>query len=163
MTDSGVIAAQPQAQVLSNPSPVPSDESYQHIAENEFLTAEMSPLSTFSIDVDTASYGNLRRFLAKGALPPPDAIRIEEMINYFTYNYPAPKGDSPFTVHSEVAACPWQPQHRLVRIGIKGKEIARQERPTSNLVFLLDVSGSMQDENKLPLVQRSMKLPRAET
>ena len=158
MTDSGVIAAQPQAQVLSNPSPVPSDESYQHIAENEFLTAEMSPLSTFSIDVDTASYGNLRRFLAKGTLPPPDAIRIEEMINYFTYNYPAPKGDSPFTVHSEVAACPWQPQHRLVRIGIKGKEIARQERPASNLVFLLDVSGSMQDENKLPLVQRSMKL-----
>lgn len=134
-------------------------ETYDRIYENPFLSVQQNPLSTFSIDVDTASYTIVRRFLAQmNSLPPPDAVRIEELINYFSYDYAPPQDDKPFAVHSEVAACPWNADHRLVRIGLKGKEIQLDKRPVSNLVFLIDVSGSMQDENKLPLLKEGFRL-----
>ena len=133
-------------------------ESYAYVAENPFKRVADDALSTFSIDVDTASYSNIRRFLEDGSLPPPDAVRIEEMINYFGYAYTPPTGAQPFAVQSEVAACPWNPQARLVQIGIKGREIAAAAVPPRNLVFLLDVSGSMMVAEKLPLLQRSLKL-----
>ncbi len=134
-------------------------EAYDHIVDNPFLGAVENPLSTFSIDVDTASYSNVRRFLLEqNTLPPPGAVRIEEFINYFRYDYPQPKDDKPFSVTTEVASCPWAAEHRLVRIGLKGREIAADKRPPSNLVFLIDVSGSMEQPNKLPLVQESLKL-----
>lgn len=134
------------------------NEQYDEIVENPFLPADEYALSTFSIDVDTASYANVRRFLTNGQLPPRDAVRIEELINYFTYDDPQPKGNAPFSVNMEVAECPWTPGHHLLRIGLKGKEIARDKRPNSNLVFLLDVSGSMQAHNKLPLVKQAMQM-----
>ncbi|MBP87276.1 MAG: hypothetical protein CMJ64_11235 [Planctomycetaceae bacterium] len=128
------------------------------IVENSFVPVQQSPLSTFSIDVDTASYSKARMHLMQhGELPPEDAVRIEEMINYFDYSYSAPVGPHPFSVHVEVADAPWKPGHRLARIGLKGKELERQ-RPASNLVFLLDVSGSMDYANKLPLVKQGMRL-----
>ncbi|MHB1036989.1 MAG: vWA domain-containing protein [Pirellulales bacterium] len=133
-------------------------ESYDTIVENPFLAVAQEPLSTFSIDVDTASYANVRRFLMRGAAPPKGAVRIEEMVNYFSYQYAPPTGDVPFAVACEIAACPWNGEHRLARIGLKGKEIAQKQRPASNLVFLLDVSGSMADANKLPLLKEGMKL-----
>jgi Ca-activated chloride channel family protein len=136
----------------------PGDQ-YSRIVENEFLSATDRPLSTFSIDVDTASYANVRQFLLQGRqLPPPDAVRIEELVNYFDYEYAGPQDDTPFASHMEVGACPWQPKHRLLRIALKGKEVDYRERPNSNLVFLIDVSGSMQDSNKLPLCVAGMKL-----
>ena len=116
-------------------------------------------MSTFSIDVDTASYAKTRMYLLEhGQLPPTDAVRIEELVNYFVYHYAPPTDEHPFAVHVEVAQCPWTPGHRLVRIGIKGKEMPQQKRPPSNLVFLLDVSGSMDQPNKLPLLKRGMKM-----
>ncbi|WP_339748884.1 VWA domain-containing protein [uncultured Rubinisphaera sp.] len=133
-------------------------EAYDHIEENPFLLAKTNPLSTFSVDVDTASYANLRRYLNNDQLPTAGAVRIEELINYFEYNYPPPSGAEPFSVHVEVAQCPWAEGHQLAKIGLKGLEIEYQDRPLSNLVFLLDVSGSMQDANKLPLVKSAMKL-----
>jgi Ca-activated chloride channel family protein len=108
--------------------------------------------------VDTASYSIVRRFLNQRQLPPKDAVRIEEMINYFTYNYPSPKDGKPFSVNVEIAGCPWNSEYRLVRIGLKGREIARDKRPPSNLVFLVDVSGSMQPANKLPLLKECLKM-----
>ncbi|HXT58175.1 MAG TPA: VWA domain-containing protein [Pirellulales bacterium] len=135
-----------------------SAESYAAIVENPFVKVVDSPLSTFSIDVDTASYANVRRFLNSNSLPPPDAVRIEELINYFQYSYPQPEGDVPFSVNTEVAGCPWNAEHRLLRVGLKGREIAVERRPASNLVFLLDVSGSMNEPNKLPLVKEAMLL-----
>ena len=137
---------------------VASGESYAPIVESPFLKVVDSPLSTFGIDVDTASYANVRRFLNAGQLPPPDAVRIEELVNYFSYSYPQPEAGAPFSVNAEVAGCPWNAEHRLLKIGLKGREIARERRPASNLVFLLDVSGSMKDANKLPLVKESMLL-----
>ena len=135
------------------------NEAYALPPENAFEPVAAKPLSTFSIDVDTASYANIRRFLMQNnQLPPPAAVRIEELINYFRYDYPQPDGDVPFSVTTEVATAPWNSDHRLVRSGLKGKEIAKEKRPVSNLVFLLDVSGSMQDPNKLPLVRESMKM-----
>ena len=116
------------------------------------------PLSTFAIDVDTASYANVRRFLNEGRLPPPDAVRIEEMINYFPYEYSPPSGKTPFAVNMELAECPWQPEHRLLRVGLKGREVEPQKRGPSNLVFLLDVSGSMGEPDKLPLVKQAMRM-----
>ena len=133
-------------------------EAYRPIIENQFTSPIDQPLSTFGIDVDTASYSNVRRFLSQNQWPPPDAVRIEELVNYFTYAYPQPQGKDPFAVNVEVGACPWEIGHRLVRIGLKGREIAQNERPASNLVFLVDVSGSMQAENKLPLVKNSLTM-----
>jgi Ca-activated chloride channel family protein len=129
-------------------------EGYNPIDENPFQRPLSTPLSTFSIDVDTASYSNVRRFLSQGQLPPKDAVRIEELINYFPYDYPQPKGDEPFSVTTEVAAAAWNPKHKLVQIGLKGKEL--QTLQPSNLVFLVDVSGSMGYPNKLPLVKQSL-------
>jgi Ca-activated chloride channel family protein len=133
-------------------------ETYDHVVENAFLTAARNPLSTFSVDVDTASYSIVRRFLIGGQLPPPGAVRIEELVNYFRYDDPPPTGDMPFSVNLEVAECPWNKAHRLARIGLKGREFPHEDRPASNLVFLIDVSGSMAAPNKLPLVQAGLKL-----
>jgi Ca-activated chloride channel homolog len=133
-------------------------EGYDEIVENPFIRAKDNPLSTFSIDVDAASYSNMRRFITSGQLPPAGAVRIEEMINYFTYQYPQPANEDPFSVNMEVSSCPWNSKHQLVLIGMQGKKIATENLPPSNLVFLVDVSGSMWDVNKLPLVQASMKL-----
>lgn len=133
-------------------------EAFDVITDNAFLTARENPLSTFSIDVDTASYAIVRRFLNDNQRPPKGAVRIEELLNYFTYDYPPPQADAPFAATMEVATCPWATEHRLVRIGLKGREIARDKRPASNLVFLIDVSGSMQPENKLPLLKQSLGL-----
>jgi Ca-activated chloride channel family protein len=133
-------------------------ESYDEVVDNRFLHVSVNRLSTFSIDVDTASYSNVRRFLTSGAVPPKGAVRIEELLNYFAYRYAPPTDETPFAVHTEIATCPWQPAHRLVRIGLKGREIELDNRPSSNLVFLLDVSGSMDEPNKLPLLQQAMRL-----
>ncbi len=133
-------------------------EGYDNIIENRFMAAKDHPLSTFSIDVDAASYSNLRRFINNGQLPPADAVRIEELVNYFSYNYAQPTGEDPFAVYTEVAASPWNKKHQLVMVGLQGKKIAVENLPPSNLVFLIDVSGSMQDANKLPLVKASMNL-----
>ena len=133
-------------------------EEYNHIRENGFLPVASSPLSTFSIDVDKASYANVRRFLDQGSLPPADAVRLEEMINYFTYDLPEPRGEHPFSITTDVGAAPWAPEHRLVRVAIQGKRLRGERIPPSNLVFLIDVSGSMSDENKLPLVKRSLRM-----
>ena len=133
-------------------------ETYDRIYENSFLEASKKPLSTFSIDVDTASYSNMRRFLNQGQLPPKDAVRMEELINYFSYNYPSPTGADPFSVSTEISQAPWNPKHRLVHIGLVGKRIDHRELPPRNLVFLLDVSGSMTAQNKLPLLKKAMGL-----
>lgn len=134
-------------------------ETYDRIYENEFLGVKQNPLSTFSIDVDTASYSITRRFLNQGSTPPKDAVRIEELINYFQYDYAGPKeGTDPFAVHTEVSAAPWNPEHRLLHVGIQAKRIEQKDLPPRNLVFLLDVSGSMDEPNKLPLLKRSMRL-----
>jgi Ca-activated chloride channel homolog len=133
-------------------------ESYDKINENEFLDALQNPLSTFSIDVDVASYGNVRRFINSGSLPPIDAVRTEEFVNYFTYKYPEPAGKHPFSVSTELASVPWNPSHCLLMIGLQGKHISLEYLPPSNLVFLLDVSGSMEAANKLPLVKSAFRL-----
>ena len=133
-------------------------EGYDHITDNPFMKVNDNPLSTFSIDVDAASYSNVRRFISNGQLPPAGAVRIEELINYFSYDYPQPKGDDPFGVNMEYAACPWNDKHELVLVGLQGKKKPVEELPASNLVFLVDVSGSMGEPNKLPLVQSSLKL-----
>lgn len=135
--------------------------AYEHLTENPFLAAKDNPLSTFSVDVDTASYANVRRFIESGSLPPPDAVRVEELVNYFPYSYAPPAPDDqahPFAVHLEAASCPWNPQDRLVRIGIKARELARDKRPASNLVFLIDVSGSMEPPERLPLIKAAMRM-----
>ncbi len=133
-------------------------EDYDAIVENRFYEVTQNPLSTFSIDVDAASYSNMRRFIKNGQKPPKDAVRIEELVNYFDYEYPEPKGEHPFEVISEISECPWQPKHQLLHVGMQGKHIPTENLPASNLVFLIDVSGSMDMPNKLPLVQASIKL-----
>jgi len=134
-------------------------DRYGHLVENPFIAVKDDARSTFSIDVDTASYANVRRFLlSENRLPPPDAVRIEELVNYFDYGYQGPEDDVPFAAHIEITGCPWNPQHRLVRVGLKGREIQGEQRPASNLVFLLDVSGSMRSPDKLPLLKEGMKL-----
>ncbi|MBI9066524.1 MAG: von Willebrand factor type A domain-containing protein [Salinivirgaceae bacterium] len=139
-------------------APVHNTEGYTAIHENGFKDVKLNPLSTFSIDVDAASYSNLRRYINSGSLPPIDAVRIEEMINYFTYDYPQPEGDKPFSINTELAKCPWNEDNYLLHVGLQGKKIATDELPPSNLVFLLDVSGSMSDYNKLPLLKSSLSL-----
>lgn len=135
-----------------------SAEEYNGIVENGFRKVTENPLSTFSIDVDAASYSNMRRYLNRGELPPADAIRTEELVNYFSYNYAQPTGKDPVKITTEAGACPWNEQHRLVRIGLKAKEIPTENLPASNLVFLIDVSGSMYGPQRLGLVQSSLKL-----
>lgn len=132
-------------------------EGYSRIADNPFFDPKNAPLSTFSIDVDTASYSNMRRFLTQGQKPPVDSVRIEEMINYFGYNYPQPSGQ-PFSVTLERGPAPWNAEHELVLIGLQAKNITRENTPPRNLVFLIDVSGSMNTENKLPYVKRSLAM-----
>ncbi|MFW6287883.1 MAG: YfbK domain-containing protein [bacterium] len=133
-------------------------EEYSRIYENRFFNVLNNPLSTFSIDVDTASYTNIRRFLNQEQLPPKDSVRIEEMINYFDYNYQQPYDDKPFSITTEVANCPWNSQNMLVLVGIQGKETEIEEMPPNNLVFLIDVSGSMDAPNKLPLLKKALRL-----
>jgi Ca-activated chloride channel family protein len=130
-------------------------EEYSRIEDNRFLAALTNPLSTFSIDVDRASYSNVRRFLTQGQRPPADAVRIEELVNYFSYDYAEPEGRDPFTIAADAAPAPWNRRHQLVRIGIQGKRYQSREIPPSNLVFLIDVSGSMMSEDKLPLVKQA--------
>lgn len=133
-------------------------EEYDRIYENPFLTVTDNPLSTFSIDVDAASYANTRRFINTNQLPPPDAVRIEELINYFNYDYEQPTGEHPFAIYTELSECPWNKGHQLIHIGLKGKELDMDQLPPSNLVFLLDVSGSMDSPNKLGLLKSAFKL-----
>jgi len=135
-----------------------SGERYAEISENPFLEASRAPLSTFSIDVDTASYANVRRYLNNGQLPPKNAVRIEELINYFEYDYPQPVGDVPFSVATETAVCPWNTKHKIVQIGLQGKKVALDNTPPANLVFLLDVSGSMNSPDKLPLLKEGLRM-----
>ena len=141
------------------PAPDFNAESYDRIDEGGLRGVADHPLSTFSIDVDTASYSNVRRFLMDGSLPPADAVRIEELINYFRFDYPQPGGEDPFSITTELTSCPWNPKHRLALIGIRGRE-RDEDRPAGprNLVFLLDVSGSMQPPDKLPLVRNAMRM-----
>jgi len=135
-------------------------EAYEHVQDNPFKAVADHPLSTFSIDVDTASYANVRRMLNAGQLPPPGAVRIEEMVNYFDYSYlgPSDEDEHPFAAHVDLTDCPWNPTHHLMRVALKGREIAEDKRPAGNFVFLLDVSGSMKPANKLPLVKRAMTM-----
>jgi len=141
-----------------DPSRNYNTEEYANIDENIFHSPAYKPLSTFSIDVDAASYSNIRRFINYGQLPPKDAVRIEEMINYFNYDYPQPADENPFAIFSEVSQCPWNDQHQLVHIGLQGKNIDRSKLPASNLIFLVDVSGSMNSPEKLPLLKSAFKM-----
>lgn len=143
---------------LAPPAPDFNTEAYSRVYENSFRETLQHPLSTFSIDVDTASYANVRRFLTGGSLPPPDAVRVEEMINYFGYDYPAPAGKEPFSFSTALSEAPWHPGHQLLLIGLQGKKIPLEQLPPANLVLLIDVSGSMADDNKLPLLVKSFKL-----
>ena len=133
-------------------------EGYASVNENGFKNVKNAPLSTFSIDVDNASYSNIRRFINMGEIPPADAVRIEEMINYFKYDYPEPAGQHPFSVYTEIAVCPWNTRHQLLHVGLRGKNIDKSSLPPSNLVFLIDVSGSMNAPNKLPLLKSAFNL-----
>ena len=133
-------------------------EEYKRLQENNFQEVRTSPLSTFSIDVDTASYSNIRRFINSGGLPPVDAVRTEELLNYFTYEYPQPTGEHPVAVTTEIGDSPWNPERKLLLLGLQGKNIATENLPPSNLVFLIDVSGSMWSPNKLPLLKTAFKM-----
>jgi Ca-activated chloride channel family protein len=148
-----------QTYAAPEPGYIPHNtEGYTAIDENGFKDVLHNPLSTFSIDVDRASYSNVRRFLNMGQLPPIDAVRIEEMINYFNYDYPEPEGKHPFSVYTEISACPWNSSHQLLHVGLQGKSIDKSELPPSNLVLLIDVSGSMSAANKLPLLKQAFRM-----
>ncbi len=133
-------------------------EEYDRIYENRFKDAAQNPLSTFSIDVDTASYSNVRRFIRHNRMPPKDAVRIEEMINYFNYDYPQPDGEHPFSIETEISQCPWNTENKLIHIGLQGKNLDYHDLKPSNLVFLIDTSGSMASVNKLPLLKKALRL-----
>ena len=135
------------------PAPAPPGESYKPLAENNFVQALQAPVSTFSIDADGASYANVRRFLDNDQLPPAGAVRVEELLNYFRFDYPEPSGDAPLSFDGEISDCPWAEGHKLLRIGVKGRRIARAALPPSNFVLLIDVSGSMDEANKLYLLK----------
>ncbi len=135
-----------------------TNEDYDSFVENSFESPKSAPLSTFSIDVDNASYTNVRRFINNGQKVPKDAVRVEEMINFFKYNYPQPTNENPFSINTEYSDCPWNAKHKLLKIGLQGKVLPTDNLPNSNLVFLIDVSGSMNDQNKLPLLKQSMKI-----
>lgn len=138
--------------------PIQNTEQYGQINTNPVHTVAQQPVSTFSIDVDTGSYANSRRFLNNGRLPPVNAVRVEELINYFDYSYPLPQGRAPFAVHTDTVDSPWQPQAKIIKIGIKAQDLALKELPPANLVFLVDVSGSMNAPDKLPLVKQTLRL-----
>lgn len=146
------------AESMETPAERENNEGYPFYPANRFLSARESPLSTFSIDVDAASYANIRRYLNNGKMPPRNAVRTEELVNYFTYDYPAPRGKTPVRITMETGACPWNKSHRLVRIGLKAREIPTDNLPPSQFVFLIDVSGSMEGPNRLELVKASIKL-----
>lgn len=148
----------PEPYARPQPTPAPNSEEYAPIYENPFLEARANPLSTFSIDVDGASYSNARRFLQEGQLPPADAVRIEEFVNYFDYEYPQPAGSDPFSISTEVAATPWNAATKLVRIGLQGRRVEAANLPPNNLVFLIDVSGSMGTPEKLPLLKDGFRM-----
>jgi Ca-activated chloride channel family protein len=152
------ISAPPEPYLPGRYNPDFNTEGYDHLDENPFRRVSADPLSTFSIDVDTASYANMRRFLNTGSMPPTGAIRIEELINYFRFDYPQPTGDAPFSITTELAVCPWNDKHRLALIGLQGREIPESEASPRNLVFLIDVSGSMMPPDKLPLVRTAMRM-----
>lgn len=133
-------------------------EEYDRIYENRFKDATQNPLSTFSIDVDTASYSNVRRFIRNNRMPPKDAVRIEEMINYFNYDYSQPDGEHPFSIETEISQCPWNTENKLIHIGLQGKNLDYHDLKPSNLVFLIDTSGSMASVNKLPLLKKALRL-----
>ncbi|CAI2769416.1 YfbK domain-containing protein [Flavobacterium collinsii] len=144
---------------ITAPQPVePNDEDYNTFVENAFESPKTAPLSTFSIDVDNASYTNVRRFINNGQTVPKDAVRVEEMVNFFKYNYPQPKDQNPFSIHTELSDSPWNAKNKVLKIGLQGKNIPTENLPASNLVFLIDVSGSMSDLNKLPLLKQSLKI-----
>ncbi|HEX6060036.1 MAG TPA: VWA domain-containing protein [Gemmatimonadaceae bacterium] len=143
---------------IDRTTPPDNTESYAALDENPFLSVRANPLSTFSIDVDRASYANVRRFIVNGKRPPKDAVRIEELVNYFPYAYAEPEGDEPLAITTELARAPWHADHLLLRVGLKGRPVDMAAAPRSNLVFLLDVSGSMMPANKLPLLQQSLRL-----
>jgi Ca-activated chloride channel family protein len=147
------------APAVAEPPPI-SDQSeqYSEIRENDFVDAAKEATTTFAIDVDRASYANVRRMLSQNELPPPNAVRLEEMVNYFTYSYPQPTGSDPFSITTEVTGCPWDPTHRLMRIGIQGRNLDEWKMAPNNLVFLLDVSGSMEPPDRLPLIQSAFRL-----
>lgn len=147
-----------QAPLRGIPNVYPTNESYDNIEENIFKNPLVSPLSTFSVDVDRAAYANVRRFIDQDMLPPKDAIRVEEMVNYFDYNYQLPEKGKAFSINLEAGDCPWNNKSKLVRIGIQGEKLNDNEIPRSNFVFLIDVSGSMSDYNKLPLVKKSLRI-----
>ena len=146
--------------ILSSPPQQRNAETYKEIKENSFVAVAQQPITTFSADVDRAAYANVRRIIGYGQIPPKDAVRIEEMVNYFDYDYPAPEegSASPLRVSPELAPAPWNPNHLLLRIGLQAKKIDLAKAPPSNIVFLIDVSGSMDEENKLPLLQSSFKM-----
>lgn len=146
--------------ILSSPPQQRNAETYKEIKENSFVAVAQQPVTTFSADVDRAAYANVRRIIGYGKIPPKDAVRIEEMVNYFDYDYPAPEegSASPLRVSPELAPAPWNPNHLLLRIGLQAKKIDLAQAPPSNIVFLIDVSGSMDEENKLPLLQSSFKM-----
>jgi Ca-activated chloride channel family protein len=148
----------PPAPYVASPNVQPDREQYAKIDENPVKQVAESPVSTFSVDVDTGSYSNVRRMLNAGRLPPADAVRVEEMVNYFPYAYALPRGNAPFAVHTEIAPAPWNPNHQLLRIGIKGQDVAKNNLPSANLVFLVDVSGSMDSPERLPLLKSALKL-----
>ena len=157
-TLSGALGESETGGTAITPEPPPNRESYAAIAENPFRRVADAPLSTFSIDVDTASYANVRRFLNGGNLPPRDAVRVEEMVNYFRFDYAKPKGKTPFSITTELAEAPWNPRHRLALIGLQGRALQQIDPAPRNLVFLLDVSGSMSSPDKLPLVRDAMRM-----
>ena len=163
MMSARAVAAERRADLRWPRRPYPpadsgNTEAYEHIQENAFRSPLVAPLSTFSVDVDRASYSNVRRFLTAGTLPPRDAVRIEELVNYFPYADPAPTGRDPLRITTEIAPAPWNPTHDLVRIALRARDIDMRRAPASNLVFLVDVSGSMQGPNRLPLVKQSLAL-----
>jgi len=148
----------PPAERLARDERAFNTEAYDPIRDNPFLSVTANPLSTFAVDVDTASYANVRRFLQGGQLPPKDAVRIEELVNYFRYDYPDPEGDAPFSITTEVAACPWRKGHLLALVGLQGRRLPARDVPPRSLVFLVDVSGSMDEPRKLPLLKQGLGL-----
>ena len=158
--DSASVTAD-EAIITELPESIPfeeNSESYAELEENQFESPKNNPLSTFSIDVDNASYTNIRRFINNGQKVPKDAVRVEEMMNFFKYTYPQPTDNHPFSINTEYSESPWNSKHKLLKIGLQGKNIPMTNLPKSNLVFLVDVSGSMSDDNKLPLLKESMKI-----